>query len=187
MRNDEELDRKIDVALRSYAEPPSNPEPRAMAAQLLEQVRVERARRTRSWAWLIPATACGLTLLLIGAAWLLRTPRSSRIASIPPVPAVSTRANRPPDSTRSVPVHSLRPVRRAMTDARPLPKLAVFPTPQPLSSQERELLVLVTQTPPAAQKQVLEGQQHFDDPIAISELRIAPLDEGRNQNSNTER
>lgn len=66
-------------------------------------------------------------------------------------------------------------------EERKLPKLDVFPAPQPLSAEEQALLALVTQAPEESSKQVIEAQQHLGDPIEIAALKIRPLDEDVDQ------
>ena len=57
-----------------------------------------------------------------------------------------------------------------------LPKMEVFPTPRPLTTEEQALMAFVEQTTPEVKKQVVEAEKHLGDPIAIAELKIRPLD-----------
>jgi hypothetical protein len=72
---------------------------------------------------------------------------------------------------------------RVKAGAGSLPKLDVFPTPQPLSEQEAALLAFANQVPAKLQQQVVEAQAHLGDPIVIAELEIAPLESGEKQDS----
>lgn len=186
MRGDNELDAKIDAALRSYAEPVSIPEPRTMALRLLKQVEAQRAQRARLWAWAIPITACALALLAIAVS-TMRAPRTPAIAWTPPELAVAspgTEANR----THAAPALQRGPRRPAATrtrtrDAairtsrqRELPRLDVFPAPAPLTPEEKELLALANHGSANQKQAVIAFQQHWDDPIVIARLKIRPLD-----------
>jgi len=62
------------------------------------------------------------------------------------------------------------------TDEAQLPKLAVFPTPAPLTPEEQALMRFAEQAQPGTQHAVLEAQKHLGDPITIAKLRIRPLD-----------
>jgi hypothetical protein len=57
----------------------------------------------------------------------------------------------------------------------PGPKLDVFPTPQPMSSEERALSVIAMQTPLPLRKALVEAQQD-DSPIHIAAIHIPPLE-----------
>lgn len=61
--------------------------------------------------------------------------------------------------------------------------MEVFPTPQPLSAEERALLALATQAPPDVTKQVIEAQEHLGDPIQIAAITIRPLNEDEQQSA----
>jgi hypothetical protein len=84
----------------------------------------------------------------------------------------------------AAPLISARPVHTARTRSttsapQPLPKLDVFPTPQPLSPQEQQLAEFAQQGPPAEKQAVIAVQQHLGDPLQIAELSVLPLDEDR--------
>jgi hypothetical protein len=56
-----------------------------------------------------------------------------------------------------------------------LPKMDVFPTPRPLTAEERALVAFASQASPEMKKQVVEAERHLGDPIAIAQLKIEPL------------
>lgn len=60
--------------------------------------------------------------------------------------------------------------------ARRLPKQEVFPTPEPLSAQERAMVAFATQAPPEVRQQVIEAQKHWGDPIEVAAIPIEALD-----------
>lgn len=178
MREDE-MDARIDAALRSYAQPPETPEPRVVLAQLLERARTEEAQRRRWWPWLIPAAGCAAAILA-GALWMMRAPAAPQIAYTPKAPGVVSVPPAPVRIPERAPVRSgaapgtpQPPVQLA---AEKLPKLEVFPAPMPLASEEQKLVAFTRQTPPAVVHQVIEAKQHSDDPLEIAELKIQPLD-----------
>jgi hypothetical protein len=168
------MDDKIDAALRSYAEPPSMPEPRVVLARVLERARAEKVLRRRWWVWMIPAAGCA-TILMLAAVWVLRAPRIPQIAWTPRAPGVV--------SVVTAPNQGLAPriaIRRASVVGERIqrqPKLDLFPTPTPLSREEQQLVAFADQTSPAVAKQIAEAQEHIDDPIQISPITIRPLDE----------
>jgi hypothetical protein len=65
----------------------------------------------------------------------------------------------------------------------PLPKLDVFPTPRPLTREERAMVVFVAQAPESERKALIEAQEQFDAPLSIAAIQIPaiePPQEGAN-------
>jgi hypothetical protein len=62
-----------------------------------------------------------------------------------------------------------------------LPKLAVFPTPRPLTPEEEALVAFAKHGPPEVQRAVLEDQKHWDDPIIVAESGKPPPQSGNQQ------
>lgn len=186
MRDDEqttgldELDRRLDAALRSYGDPGETTEPRVAAARILAQARVAPRSRRAPWIW---AVAAPVSLLLLAAAivWLLRAPRTPKIAWAPQPPRVAVVPAHPVKAAASAPqmpapMHAHRSFARrdqVAATAAP-PKLPVFPTPRPLSAQEQALVAFAQHGPPAVQRAVLEDQKHWDDPIIVAGLSRQP-------------
>jgi hypothetical protein len=56
------------------------------------------------------------------------------------------------------------------------PKLDVFPTPQPLTAEERALALVATQSPAPLRRALVEAEKQDDAPIRIADIRISPLD-----------
>ncbi len=192
MRSDERVEERIDEALRSYVGEVEVPETRVAVARVMARAReIEGRRRIWIWAVMAPAVVCLLAVALGG--WLMRGPQVAEIAWLPRAPGipggVSTVESRPfltngasgkggaprirggSSETRG---SSLDPPQLMMTT---LPKMEVFPTPRPLSAQERALVGFAAQASPAAKREVVEAEKHLGDPIVIAELKIEPLED----------
>jgi hypothetical protein len=165
----DELDRLIDGALASY----SNAEPLAgVEARVLNRVRLAQARQRWMFAW-----AAGLAVAAsVVAGILIRTERRVvpkpvevlKAANVaPPVPVVN-RAVR---------------IRARVRGKRPkaLPKLEQFPTPTPLSAEERALAAFVQRDPKEAQQVFAELQKRADEPVEIQPIQIPPLQSNGSQ------
>ncbi len=64
-----------------------------------------------------------------------------------------------------------------------LPKLDVFPTPAPLSAEERTLVAVADAGPPPQREALIVSQKNLDTPLNIAALNIPPLaapGEGKN-------
>jgi hypothetical protein len=191
------LDPRIDAALRSYADPPELSAARVALARVMEQARMEPpARPLRGWIWGVAGAAACLVAAMV-ALWVMRTPRLPQIARVPHAPKVVTVPNHPaPAAIAAVSVPVVRRTRHAgLSSARrevaasttTLPKLAVFPTPRPLTPEEQALVAFATNVPPQVQQQVVNAERHIGDPITIAALKIRPLNVGEQTNSNKER
>ncbi|MGA8161690.1 MAG: hypothetical protein WA374_10345 [Acidobacteriaceae bacterium] len=193
----DELDSRIDAALRSYAEPGPTTEPRVALVSVMEQVRRERpASGMRGWLWGMAGTSASLVAVAF-ALWAFTGPRVPEIAWSPKAPgavAVPIRPLRSAVATNTVSV--FRPtaqarrtseVREFAANRRTLPKLDVFPTPRPLTPEEQALVAFATDVPPKVQQQVVNAEKHVGDPITIAALKIRPLDVGEPLESKKER
>lgn len=191
----DELDLRIRAALHSYAESPQFQDARTAVARVRELAeQLPPRRRWRVWAWAIPASAAALIALAaldwfggIGPGPRIASPKAPAVARIPgynsaccnlqrahTAPSTSLARNR----IRRASAHDDRTLEAG---ARPLPKQEVFPTPAPLSEEERSLLAFATQAPPDVKKQVIEAQKHLGDLIEIADLKIRALDEDERQ------
>jgi hypothetical protein len=188
----DEIERRIDAAVRSYADPKETPEARVVVARVLERARTMEAARHRVWVWgWAGATACLLVMLAAGMIWIMRGPQGAEIAWVPKAPGLvqveipstvlntKTRRVAQPRSAQREAAFGVRQMPTAAT--KHLPKLTVFPTPTPLSPQEQALVAFATHGPPAVQRAVLEDQKHWDDPIIVADLRHGPLESGTQQ------
>lgn len=170
-----ELDRKIDAALATYADPAENINPSALAAKVLATGREQR-QGIRWWRWglvaAVPALAALLILLYLPAKLKMEPLRLSIAAPPVPQPVVSLIPEKQPVSHTEVRTSHASHV--AAPSEEP-PKLDVFPTPRPLSEQEKLMVAFVQDAPQEAQKQAAQDSGPIQ-PIAIADLTIPPLD-----------
>jgi hypothetical protein len=149
----DEFDSLLDAALESYAnvEPPPGMEERIAA-----RIRASRERAGFGWwrwaAVAIPALACLVAMFAYRDRPPIEPPRVAWAIPPAPVPA--------------------RPVAKCVQRARPapLPRLEVFPTPSPLTSEERALLVLVAQSPELARELLTPTEPKPIEPIIIEPI-----------------
>lgn len=185
MPDHDELDRMLDSALSTYAAPSRGFEERLLRsmASIPGAVRMRR-RRWLLWALALPAAAC-----LILAIFVLQPRRPSQAAGV-------QRARKQATITRAVPglrpevspLHVARQNQRKNSShltlsasAAPLPKLDVFPTPQPLTSEEKVLVETASGNPTAEREALLQSNAPVT-PLDIASLKIPPLvvsDEGK--------
>lgn len=189
MPEKDELDLLLDSALSTYADPgaDSGLEQRVLAAievaRHSERPRLfAKARRWLPCAIAIPIAA-GLLLLWLSIPKSVHAPISTpQIAERHPAPQniVSTsQPVQPPPNTAhrrhrspsAIPPSAPDQVARSL----PLPKLDVFPTPSPLSPEERALVTVAETGPPSQREALIESQQHPDAPLSIAALNIPPL------------
>ncbi len=156
----DDLDKLIDSGLAEY----SNAEPLSgLDGRILGRIRVEAAaRRRRRIFWLL-ALAIPEVAVILFAVWMQKAaPKVVPVARVSPPPIVQA----PP------PVIDAKAVTRPRTAPRPrrmeLPKQAVFPTPSPLTPQERMLVALAESHPRALEMKPVEQ-------IEIEPIEIAPL------------
>jgi hypothetical protein len=159
----DDLDRTLDAALAKYA----SVEPRAgLEERILANVRAAgiRAAQRTLWSWGFAVLAAVLSIAAVGV-WQWNKPTQTPIANQPstvkqaPVaPDVAHREgnNAPP---RSLPHRTARHHSQHETVAAN-PKLDVFPSPLPLSEQEKILASYVSQYPKHA---ALVAEARMDD------------------------
>lgn len=201
MREKDDLDLLIDSALATYADPGPDSWLENRVLVTLAAVRTETSQvRTRwrrgwlPWAIAIPIAA-GLLFLLLSPARHKPLPASepqqahegAPTATTPRAGSSSEVRPRLPNRSEIPHRHAIRitqpasPVQTAL--AAPLPKLDVFPTPQPLTAEERALVVVAAQTPLPAREALIEAQSLDITPVRIAEIHIPPLeppDQGQN-------
>ncbi len=164
--NGDQLDRVLDPALATYADPGPDS---GLEARILKRLAEEGARaphrRWLAWAIALPAVA-GVLLLAV----LFRP--GAHPVSAPQQAQVSRRTapkSRPTNRLvlGSAPVHRGRiPLRARRPHAQvleassaPLPKLDVFPTPEPVTPAEGALARCVARMPRAQQQALAESQE----------------------------
>ncbi len=175
--SDDRLEERIDAGLRSYAEPPAIPDTRVAIAGVLERAREAGSRAGRRWfGWISALAAAALAATLFAVWWLPPGPKAPRIAWIPKAPGVAADPEvrlvqeQPPRIRPHA--RSLRPTVAAV---QPLPKLEIFPTPAPLSPQERALVAFAEQAPLAVQRAVVRDQKRWAGSIIVAGLQPHPL------------
>ncbi|HLY43527.1 MAG TPA: hypothetical protein VKR52_20105 [Terracidiphilus sp.] len=195
MHEKDELDRLIDSALASYAGAEDGLEERVLAH--VAEVAPQRAARRLMWAvaFTLPLAACMLLLILMPR-WRGESAPNKGGGSGSTIARNVQRVSPPPSEKRfpalrqHVRSGSMNRIasapwssdRRSATHPS-LPKLDVFPTPQPLSAEEQALLSFATQAPEPDRKAALDAQQNRDAPLVIASIKIPPLatpDEGKN-------
>lgn len=192
MREKDELDLLLDSALRTYADPGPDA---GLEDRVLKALTAARAPEVRTtwialrprrhwlpWAFALPIAVC-LLLLWLSTAKTIHAPSAptEQARHTIPAPALSP-AIAPEGSTHP----SRRHAGRAMVSAPPpsnglvanavlRPKLDVFPTPQPMTAEERALSAVAVQTPLPLREALVEAQQN-DEPLHIAATHIPPLE-----------
>lgn len=159
-----ELDDLLDSLLAAY----SDAEPRpGMETRLLANLRTDRlpSRRTSGWKWLVAGAGAVALAVILFAIYL------SRIPALPELPRIQV-AGPPvltptPAASRSGHQSAMRPAARKgdstmVTVAGVRPE--VFPTPSPLSEQERLLFRYLAETP----SEEVATHSHSDEPAEPS-------------------
>lgn len=160
------LDHELDIVLSKYAvvEPRTGLEERILANLHAER---EQATNRAWWRWSAAAIAFATIVLVIGLAWT-SIHHAPAIAHRPPMmePAPQIAATRPPaENLTAKSAHRRKPVAPAY------PKLDQFPSPRPLSDQERFLANYVEAYPEhavllaRARAEVLRRDQFEEMPL----------------------
>ncbi len=166
----DELDRLIDGALAGYSDAEALA---GLEERVLNRVRAARARRRRWFAWAaVAAVAASVVVvgIVVRVERRLSVPKPAEVVKVAPAPA-SSAVMRPVERVRHV-------ARRRQPGV--LPKLEQFPTPTPLTAEERALLALARQDPEELGK-FAEMERQSDAPIEVQPIRIAPLREDGDQ------
>ena len=172
------LDRMIDAALASYADPGSES---GLETRVLARIEGERRRRTlRGWfLWAGGlALAASLLLLFFSKVQVRRAPATIGDA---PHPLTATESPAPKISVNPLPTPRPRrasaPIQQHKRETLPQPpKLPVFPSPAPLSAEEEALVHLATRTTSDERKAILAAQQDTVRPLHIASISISPID-----------
>jgi hypothetical protein len=202
--NPADLDRLLDSALATYADPgrDSGLEGRVLAALATARTESSGPIAPRRWRWLpwmiaIPVAASLILLWIFASTRVVHAPtqpQQSRDAQ--PAPDSSLRASAPAAAAHRVEVrpNSVPRVRHAAptaprvsqeqtSRATALPKLDVFPTPQPLSPQEQVMLAFAQQAPEAQVEALSAAQAKDEESFAFAASHISPFEppaEGKN-------
>lgn len=155
MENRDQFDDVLDSALKNYGDV----EPRAgLEGRVLARLTEGEVRRHTGWVWAVGAAAfasLAITIVVVGSSFWTKEPAVGR----PPIAAVARKSNE--EATTTVPAqrqeHSSTRRRRSLQVRTNVPLLAAhtprldkFPSPRPLSEQERLLKLYVTNFPQQA-------------------------------------
>ncbi|MGH9590802.1 MAG: hypothetical protein ACRD25_10415 [Terracidiphilus sp.] len=198
----DELDRLLDSALATYAHPgPDSGADLGLEQRILTRIAAERhgapRRRWLAWAVALPAAAILLLFAGLSIARQTYTPRpasqqghiSSQRLHRRNQLAAEKRGNGLYQGTTSVvpkkhskeqwslapdaAPHSRRAARAA--PAEPLPKLDVFPTPQPLSPEEQALVNFAAYATKSERESLVTALPQANAPLHIAAIQIKPL------------
>ena len=181
--NRDEIDLLLDSALATYADPgPDSGLEQRILTRIAADAHAAPRRRWLPWAIALPAAASLLIFILILHPWTNHTsvlPQQADVSHrpMPPIEAAN-RSSSPPARTRrsEAPLRRQRPRHRALAiRSAPLPKLDVFPTPQPLSPQERALVNFAAHATKSERESLVTSQQQADAPLHIAAIQITPL------------
>jgi hypothetical protein len=194
MPDDRKLDLILDSALKTYAEPNPGLEERVLSALTEIHSPVSAPSPSRHWivwAFAVPAAACLLLFVFL----IKRAPQANAGLQPKTHQPIQT-AIRPVQSHPSVPLHTVLTHRfrrpavpaklgtdRALATSVPLPKRDLFPTPQPLTPEERALYTFATQAPEKQRQAILDARKNDDAPLNLAAIHISPLempDTGKN-------
>jgi type VI protein secretion system component VasF len=196
--NDEQRDKSAERWLDSALDRYSDAEPRpGFETRLLATITCERERRTRKarlWTWAaVTVAAAAVVVIVVGLSMGRHTDeRPAMVANtspaaaneVPPQPTPNagttlTHAAGPDHSIARKPVPRIaRPPAVVAAANRSVPKQPQFPTPAPLSEQERLLLAYVRYTPKQEIEAVLEQKQAFEK--HVDELGV-PQEQEKNE------
>jgi hypothetical protein len=180
MSEKDDLDLLLDAALRSYADPGADS---GLEQRILQRIQKHPSRlalhpwRNRLlWAAGISLAASCLLLAVVST-----PPREMTPSSVNPHASVESRlpqlhATNPPHPLKTTPLRRKRSGPLAIPEQTLAPKLAVFPTPTPLSPQERALVHLVSGATAVQRKDFVAAQQQDDTPLRIAAISIPSLE-----------
>ena len=140
------VDELVDSALRSSRaeEPRAGLETRILAGVRARQV----ASRRQRWAWALAVSGGGVAIIALLAFGLRPVPRIQPTPASPPL--AGSEAARAAATPQQAPKLLTIPGRHLHTASAAVPRLAQFPSAEPLSEQEKLLLVYVRDTPASA-------------------------------------
>ena len=187
MRENGDLDRLLDSVLSTYGDPgPGSGLDQRVLASIRTRIAAEPAPRRRwlPWAVGLPAAACLLLFFLAG-------PKTAHSPAIP-AKVVTQPQEFPITTAHTGPLPALRPQLVPRTrqvpfsrQSRPgghatrsvaLPKLDVFPTPQPLTQAEQALVAFAVRAPEAERQSLIAAQKQAEAPLSIAAIEIPPIE-----------
>jgi hypothetical protein len=183
LQPDAAFDHLLQSALNTYADPGQDS---GLAQRVLAHVAAECApkqtRRWLPWAFALPVAACLIVLMLVTVSKPARniTDRTNQ-AGLKQPKSVDIKGDGPSSISASTQRGKalrgmLHPTLAATVErTRRLPKLDVFPTPQPLTPAEQELVAYIAHAPETELQSLVDAQKQMDAPISIAALEIQPL------------
>ncbi len=185
MEPNDKLDQWLDQALDQYSkvELRAGLEMRVMASVAAER---ERRAKQRIWAWsFAAASVCAAIVIVLCLGGAARREysqsaeqRSQSVKAVTrePEPSTSSRA-RHQEAEVQIAKHAPRRTRRSRVElvSKALPKADQFPSPRPLSEQEKLLLSYFYASPRADVVSPVAAAKDLDD-LRISRLRVTNLD-----------
>jgi hypothetical protein len=163
----DELNRLLDDALTTYSR--REPQP-GLEQRVLDAIRAAPPAPKfifPRWAFAALAAACLLILAI--------TLRLHRTSSPPPttwnLPAPAVPAQ--PQTAQRAPEYKI--AKKSPGKHLSLPKRQEFPSPAPLTNEERALLAFVARAPAEAREVLMSAQQQSIEPIRIEQIHIQPL------------
>jgi hypothetical protein len=179
-----DLEKRINAALATYSDPAESIHPSALAARILATAREEQ-QKTRWWKWALAVAAPALAALLV-VLFLPEKPKQLpvRLSASVPVPTQITTALAPEKPAVSHAIVKDRYTKHTIAKSPEPPKLDVFPTPAPLTEQEKLLVAFVQNVPKEEQKKVAQDSGPIQ-PITIAKLKLPLLDPSEKENPET--
>jgi hypothetical protein len=175
-------------SIATYGEPEPNSQ---LAQRILQRIAAETRpvppRRWLPWAVALAMGACLIAFFALFQAKPVHAPASVSNQMHIPEQADDNTGRR--EIATVAPHQSQHERRRTLVrsdlrlhatsllrEAQPLPKLDVFPMPQPLTPAERALIQFAERTPVAERKALIEAQQQPDTPLTIAAIKIQPIE-----------
>jgi hypothetical protein len=167
-----ELDTLLDQALASYVD--QEPDP-ALRTRILSRAAEAEPSPKRLWLF-APAATCAAAILI---ALLLHPPARSPRPQPAAKPAIASVSQSPAPVAATprqmVPPRAVLTARRTRRSERPaIARSKFFPTPSPLTAEEKILLQFATEHPEQA-RQVLTSTAQDRAPLDTKPLSIAPV------------
>ena len=161
----DELDQIVERGLRSYTD--AEPRP-GLEQRVINRVREAREARSLKWLrWAIVVPVFASLLIIAITFWPKREHAPEFHGSPPPIAKAVSGLPVIPKLAETI-------VRRPRSQRLPLPRGQQFPTPAPLTEQERALLAFAIGTP-RGQEALVSGEKRLSEPLEIAEIHIEPL------------
>ncbi len=178
MRSDE-LDKILDSALSSYSQEEARP---GLETRVLSRIRASGQARRFAWLrWAVTIPAFAALLLLVFWISDASKPARSTVKDSAATLQYSTvfQSRDRKGAVSRIQKHLAAAIRPSAKHVPlPLPKHEQFPTPTPLTDEERALLAFVACSPKQAEEVLADAKSRITEPIQIKEIQIEPLQDG---------